>query len=54
MPELAQVVSARKKFKTAAKSVGIQTLRRQVGEGSRRRKGAVGGRALAYGSEAGR
>ena len=43
VPEIAEVVSGRKNFKTAAKSVGRQTLRKQLGEGSRRRKGAVGG-----------
>ena len=42
VPEIAEVVSGRKKFKTAAKSVGRQTLRKQLGEGSRRGKGAVG------------
>ena len=44
VPEIAEVVSGRKNFKTAAKSVGRQTLRKQMGEGSRRRKGAAGGR----------
>ena len=42
VPEIAKVVSSEKNFKTAAKSVGRQTLRKQLGEGSRRRKGAVG------------
>ena len=37
VPEIAEVVSGRKNFKTAAKSVGRQTLRKQLGEGSRRR-----------------
>ena len=37
MPEIAEVVSGRKNLKTAAKSVGRQTLRKQLGEGSRRR-----------------
>ena len=41
VPEIAEVVSGRKNFKTAAKSVGNQTLRKQLGEGSHRRKGAV-------------
>ena len=41
VPEIAEVVSGRKNIKTAAKSVGRQTLRKQLGEGSRRRKGAV-------------
>ena len=44
MPEIAEVVSGRKNFKTAAKSVGRHTLRKQLSEGSRRRKGVVGGR----------
>ena len=44
VPEIAEVVSGRKNFKTAAKSVGKQTLRKQLGEGegSRKRKGAEG------------
>ena len=36
VPENAEVVSGRKNIKTAAKSVGRQTLRKQLGEGSRR------------------
>ena len=40
--EIAEVVSGRKNIKTPAKSVGRQTLRKQLGEGSRRGKGAVG------------
>ena len=36
VPEIAEVVSGRKKFKTAAKSVETQTLRKQLGEGSHR------------------
>ena len=39
VPEIAEVVSGRKKIKTAAKSVGRQTLRKMLGEGSRRRTG---------------
>ena len=39
VPEIAEVVSSRKNIKTAAKSVGRQTLRNQVGEGSRMGKG---------------
>ena len=39
MPEFAEVVTGRKNFKTAAKSVGRQTLRKQLGEGSRGRTG---------------
>ena len=34
VPEVADVVSGKKNFKTAAKSVGRQTLRKQLGEGS--------------------
>ena len=40
MPEIAEVVSGRKNFKTAAKSVGKQTLKKQLGEGSRKRTGS--------------
>ena len=40
VPEIAEVVSGRKNFKTASKSVGTQTLRKQLGEGSRRRTGS--------------
>ena len=39
VPETAQVVIGRKNIKTAAKSVGRQTLRKQLGERSRRRTG---------------
>ena len=34
VPEIADVVSGRKKFETAAKSVETQTLRKQLGSGS--------------------
>ena len=44
VPESAVVVSGRKNFETAAKSVGRQTLRKQLGSGSRKRKGAIGKR----------
>ena len=37
VPEIAEVVSGRNKFKTAAKSVGKQTLIKHLGEGSRKR-----------------
>ena len=37
VPEIAEVVSGRKSFKTAANSVGKQTLIKQLGEGSRKR-----------------
>ena len=39
-PEIGEVISGRKSFKSAAKCVGKQTLKKQLGEGSRRRKGA--------------
>ena len=44
VPEVADVVSGKKNFKTAAKSVGRQTLRKQLGEGSRRAVGSASGR----------
>ena len=37
VPENAEVVSGRKNFKTAAKSVGRQTLRKQLGSDSRKK-----------------
>ena len=42
VPEIAEVVSGRKNIKSAAKCVGRQTLREQLGEGqgSRRRTGS--------------
>ena len=45
VPEIAEVVSGRKNFKAAAKSVGKQTLKKQLGEGqgSHRRTGNRGG-----------
>ena len=51
-PEIGEVFSGRKSFKSAAKSVGNKTLRKQLGEGegSRGRKGALDGRELAEGS----
>ena len=36
VPEIAEVVSGRKNFKKAAKNVGRQTLRKQLGSGSRK------------------
>ena len=36
-PEVAEAVSGRNNFKTAAKSVGRQTLRKQLVSGSRKR-----------------
>ena len=49
VPETAEVVSGRKKFKTAAKSVGRHTLRKQLGEGQGSRK-AVGSASVRQGS----
>ena len=43
VPETGEVISGRKAFKTAAKSVGKQTLRKQLGEGSRSVVGRQGG-----------
>ena len=37
-PEIGEFISGRKSFKSAAKSVGKQTLKKQLGEGSRWRK----------------
>ena len=37
VPEIAEVFSGRKNIKTAAKSAGRQTLRKQLGSGSRKR-----------------
>ena len=37
-PENAEVVSGRRNIETAAKSVGRQTLRKQLGSGSRKRR----------------
>ena len=37
VPEIAEVLSGRKNFKTPAKSVGKKTLKKKLGEGSRRR-----------------
>ena len=42
VPEIAEGVIGRKKIKTAAKSVGRQTLRKHLCEGSPMGKGAVG------------
>ena len=50
-PEIGEVFSGRKSFKTAAKSVGKKTLRKQLGEGSRRAVGSASGRELAYGRQ---
>ena len=40
-PEVAGVVSGKKNFKTAAKSVGRQTLRKQLGGGKQKRSISV-------------
>ena len=58
VPEIGEVVSGRKNFKTAAKSVGKKTLKKQLGEGegqgSRRAVGSASGRELAYGRQGSR
>ena len=54
VPETAEIVSGRKNFKTAAKSLGRQTLRKQLGRGSKKRKGAIVGKELAYGRQGSR
>ena len=41
-PEIGEVIRGRKTFKSAAKRVGKQTLKKLLVEGSRRQKGAVG------------
>ena len=38
VPEIAEVVIGRKNFKTAAKSVGKKTLKKQLGGGSKHRR----------------
>ena len=38
VPEIAEVVSGRKNFQTAAKSVGKKTLKKQLGEGKKQRR----------------
>ena len=38
VPEIAEVVSGRKNFKTAAKRVGKRTLKKQLGGGSKHRR----------------
>ena len=43
VPEVVEVISGRNSFKTAAKSVEKQTLRKQFGEGSRSAVGRQGG-----------
>ena len=41
-PETGEVFSGRRSFKTAAKNMGKKTLKKQLGEGSPRWKGAAG------------
>ena len=41
-PETGEVIIGRKSLKSAAKSVGKQILKKQLRQGSRRWKGAVG------------
>ena len=43
-PEIAEVISGRKTFRSAVKSVGKQTLKKQLGQGSRRAVGSGSGR----------
>ena len=40
-PEIGEVISGRKSFMSAAKSVGKQTLRKQLGERSQRKRSAA-------------
>ena len=56
VPDIGEVFSGRKSFKTAAKSVGKITLKKQLGEGegSRRAVGSASGRELAYGRQGSR
>ena len=50
-PEIGEVISGRKSFKSAAKSVGKQTLQKQLGEG----QGSASGREpQAYGRQGSR
>ena len=53
-PKIAKVFSSWKNFKTASKVVGSQTLREQLVNGRRTRKGAIMGNELAYGRKAGK
>ena len=49
VPEIDEPISKRKKFKTAAKTLGTQTLKAQLHCASRKRKGAIGGKRLRTG-----
>ena len=53
VPELADVVSGRRKIQTAAKSAGGQTVRKHLGSGSRKRS-AVGVVPAKSGKQTGR
>ena len=53
-PETVEVFSGRKIFKTAAKSVGRQNLRKQLSKDSRNRKGAKSGKEVAQRKQASR
>ena len=48
-PEIGEVISGRKSFKSAAKSVGKQTLKKQLGEGEGSRR-AVGSPSVRQGN----
>ena len=54
VPEVAEVVSVRKNFKTGAKNVGWQTLRKHLVSARKKKNRAIGGRELAYGRQANR
>ena len=45
-PEIGEVITGRKSFKSAAKSMGKQTLRKELAEGSRRRTGGSKSRRI--------
>ena len=45
VPEIGEVFSGRKSFKTAAKSVGKKTLKKQLGEGEGSRRRTAGRKA---------
>ena len=45
-PQIGEVISGRKSFKSAAKSVGKQTLRKQLGEGEGSRRRTASRRAV--------
>ena len=53
VPEIGEVISGRKSFKKAAKSVGKQTLKKQLGEGNRGGRERSRREPQAYGRQAG-